>query len=110
MDYLHASKFNALKCDEWNYFIKKFKELFLKSRINILKITRKLLLKFGVFNIYMTLIIDNIQLTKHRRWLPIFVCELTLVQIDKVVAPHQKMIFQNKQEFNRPNINVLVEK
>ncbi len=27
VDYLHTPKFNAPKCDEWNYFVKKFKEL-----------------------------------------------------------------------------------
>jgi hypothetical protein len=39
VDYLHTPKFNAPKCDEWNYFINKFKELlFLNEKLIFLKL------------------------------------------------------------------------
>jgi hypothetical protein len=56
------------------------------------------------------LIIDTTQLTKYRRWLPIMVCLLTLIPINKVVATYHIIKFHDIREFTKPNINVLVEK
>ncbi len=40
----------------------------------------------------------------------VLVCLLTLAEIDKIVGTLYKVVFQNKHEYTKPNINVLVEK
>jgi hypothetical protein len=57
-----------------------------------------------------SLIIDVVELTKYRRWLPIFVCIITLIPIKKVFATHHSIQFLNRREFTRPNINALIKK
>jgi hypothetical protein len=57
-----------------------------------------------------TLIIDTAKLTKYRRWLPLLVCLLTLAEIDKIVATHYIVVFHDRHEYIKSNINVLVEK
>jgi hypothetical protein len=59
---------------------------------------------------FCTLIIDIVELTKYRGWLPILVCLLTLAEINKIVATHYKVVFQDMHEYTKPNINSLIEK
>ncbi len=56
-----------------------------------------------------TLIIDTTQLTKYQRWLPIIVCLLMLISIEKVATYHI-IKFHDKREFAKKNINVLIKK
>ncbi len=48
--------------------------------------------------------------TKYRRWLLVIVCIITLILIEKAFATHHSIQFLDKREFNRPNINALIEK
>ncbi len=57
-----------------------------------------------------SLIIDVINLTKYRRWLPIIVYMITLIPIKNFFAMHHSIQFLDKKEFTRPNINALIEK
>jgi hypothetical protein len=42
--------------------------------------------------------------------LPILVCLLTLAKINKIATTHYKVVFQDRHEYTKPNINALVEK
>jgi hypothetical protein len=90
VDYLHTPK-NTLELDKWNFFVDKFKSTLEKIQELICK---KLHggNKFWCIQLC-TLIIDTIELTKYRRWLPMLVCLLTLAKINKIVATHYKVIF-----------------
>jgi hypothetical protein len=57
-----------------------------------------------------TFIIDTAKLTKYKRWLPVLVCLLTLAKINKFVATHYELVFQDRHEYIKPNINALIEK
>jgi hypothetical protein len=65
-------------------------------------------LKSSVYNF--ALIIDIVELTKYIRWLPVLVCLLTLVEINKIVTTRYKVAFQERHEYTKPNINALIEK
>jgi hypothetical protein len=56
------------------------------------------------------LIIDVFKLTKHRRWLPIFVCLFILLRIEKVYKTQHVIKLIDHREFNKININALIEK
>jgi hypothetical protein len=56
------------------------------------------------------LIIDASELTKYRCWLPILVYLLILLQIENVYTTHHVIQLLDHREFNKVNINVLIEK
>jgi hypothetical protein len=57
-----------------------------------------------------SLIIDAFELTKYRHWLPILVCLLILLQIENVYTTHHVIKLLDRREFNKVNINALIEK
>ncbi len=109
MDYLHTPK-NTQELDKWNCFVDKFKS------IPKTKIIQELILKIihGGTKVWCvqlcTLIIDIAKRTKYKRQLPMLVCLLALVKINKIATTHCKVIFQEMHEYIKPNINALVEK
>jgi hypothetical protein len=56
------------------------------------------------------LIIDAFELTKYRRWLPILVCLLILLRIENVYTTYHVIKLLDRREFNKVNINALIEK
>jgi hypothetical protein len=109
VDYLHTPK-NTQELDKWNCFVDKFKS------IPKTKIIQELILKIihGGTKVWCvqlcTLIIDIAKRTKYKRRLPMLVCLLALVKINKIATTHCKVIFQEMHEYIKPNINALVEK
>jgi hypothetical protein len=82
---------NALELDEWGHFKKKFKTLL--ENIKELIITK---LHGGTKMWCMqhrSLIIDAIELTKYKRWLPLIVCIITLIFIKGIFAIHHSIQF-----------------
>jgi hypothetical protein len=57
-----------------------------------------------------SLIIDTSKLTKYRCWLAILVYLLILLQIENVYRTHHVIKLLDCREFNKVNINVLIEK
>jgi hypothetical protein len=94
---------NALELDEWGNSKEKFQTLLENIQELIIK---KLHGGTKVWCIqHKSLIIDATKLTKYRRWLPIILCIITLIQINKLFATHHLIQFFNIREFIRPNIN-----
>jgi hypothetical protein len=56
------------------------------------------------------LIIDASELTKYRRWLPILVCLFILLKIQNVYTTYHVIKLLNHKEFDKVNINALIEK
>ncbi len=107
MDYLHTPK-NRLELDKWNFYVDKSKSMPKKTQELIFK---KLHGGTKVWCIQLcTLIINTAELAKYRRWLPMLVCLLTLAKINKIVATHYKVIFLDKYEYTKLNINAFIEK
>jgi hypothetical protein len=84
-NYLYAQR-NTPELDEWGNFKEKFKTILKNIQFLIIKKTH------GGTEVWCiqhrSLIIDVIELTKCRRWLPVIVCIITLIPIKKVFAMH----------------------
>jgi hypothetical protein len=57
-----------------------------------------------------SLIIDTSKLTKYKRWLPILVYLLILLRIENIYTTHHVIKLLGHKEFNKVNINSLIEK
>jgi hypothetical protein len=57
-----------------------------------------------------SLIIDAIELTKYKRWLPIIICIITLIFIKEIFVTQHSIQYLDRRESAKPNINALIEK
>ncbi len=57
-----------------------------------------------------SLIINASKLTKYRPWLPILVCLFILLIIENVYTTYHVIKLLDHREFDKVNINVLIEK
>jgi hypothetical protein len=56
------------------------------------------------------LIIGACELTKYKHWIPILICLFILLQIENVYTTHHVIKLLDRREFNKVNINALIEK
>ncbi len=56
------------------------------------------------------MIIDAFELTKYRCWLPILVCLLVLLKLEDVYTTYHVIQLLDPREFDKVDINALVEK
>jgi len=106
-NYLYKPR-NALKKEGWDELANRFKGLPIDLQELILKKLDGGTLIWCIQ--HHTLMINSSELTKYRHWLSVLACLPTLLPLEQIVATHHQIIVQDSKEFNKLNINALVEK
>jgi hypothetical protein len=99
---------NALEKEGWDELVNRLRGLCIHLQELILKKLHGGTLVWCIK--HHTLMINSSKLMKYRHWLLVLACLPTLLPRKQIITTHHQIIVQDSKEFNKLNINALVEK